>query len=109
MWGGLGNDIDSAFQWKDHKTYFFKGKGFWKFNDHLMVVAHDRPRSSAQFWMKCPKSDGEENVDEGNGPRRQKFIEASSAKGPLSSNPWTSVILGIIGAFRLNALVNTHT
>lgn len=76
MWGGLGNDIDSAFQWKDHKTYFFKGKGFWRFIDHKMVVAHERPRSSAQFWMKCPKGHGEEQENfEG---RRERIISAGS-------------------------------
>jgi hypothetical protein len=36
------------------KTYFFKGKGFWKFNDISMRVEHDRQLPSAPFWMGCP-------------------------------------------------------
>lgn len=35
------------------KTYFFKGKGFWKFNDLQMRVEHEKQYSSAQFWMAC--------------------------------------------------------
>lgn len=35
------------------KTYFFKGKGFWKFNDLLMRVEHYEPKLSAPFWMGC--------------------------------------------------------
>lgn len=84
MWKGVGYNIDSVFQWKDGesnltaldersgclgiflslhnrhsfsfigKTYFFKGKGFWKFNDLRMRVEHERQLSSAQFWMGCP-------------------------------------------------------
>lgn len=79
MWGGIGYNIDSAFQWKDRRTYFFKGKGFWKFDDHYMQVQHEQPRSSAHFWMKCPKrhGGGEEHDKES---RRAKIVSASSAK-----------------------------
>lgn len=40
------------------KTYFFKGKGFWKFNDLRMRVEHDEQKESAQFWMGCSKNMG---------------------------------------------------
>lgn len=36
-------------------TYFFKGKGFWKFNDLRMKVEKTEQSPSAQFWMKCPQ------------------------------------------------------
>lgn len=37
------------------KTYFFKGKGFWKFNDLRMRVENERQTPSASFWMGCPR------------------------------------------------------
>jgi len=37
------------------KTYFFKGKGFWKFNDLRMRVENERQTLSAPFWMGCPR------------------------------------------------------
>lgn len=37
------------------KTYFFKGKGFWKFNDLRMRVENDEQTLSAPFWMGCPR------------------------------------------------------
>lgn len=43
------------------KTYFFKGKGFWKFNDLRMRVEHEEQNDSAQFWMGCSKNIGYES------------------------------------------------
>lgn len=74
MWKGVGYNIDTVFQWKDGalptwrfrrgfnvrcfsgKTYFFKGKGFWKFNDLRMSVERQEQTLSAPFWMGCPKT-----------------------------------------------------
>lgn len=102
MWGGLGNDIGTAFQHLDHKTYFFKGKGFWLFNDHLMEVAHERPRSSALVWMKCPRGGGSgddrEYVDERSSGRRGKFVAATaSSAGALSTSMTLLLFLSIAG------------
>uniref|UniRef100_A0A336L9G6 CSON002198 protein n=1 Tax=Culicoides sonorensis TaxID=179676 RepID=A0A336L9G6_CULSO len=52
MWRGIGYHIDTAFQYQG-KTYFFKNKGYWEFNDYYMRVAHERQKSSAQRWMGC--------------------------------------------------------
>lgn len=109
MWGGLGNDIDSAFQWKDHKTYFFKGKGFWRFNDNKMEVAHERPRSSAQFWMKCPNSKGEDqDIDGRTAGRREKIVSAESSSSTLRSslNYGASLAMIVAGVHRI--LLNTY-
>lgn len=38
------------------KTYFFKGKSYWEFNDSLMHVTHSRPALSAPRWMDCPRT-----------------------------------------------------
>ncbi|CAG9817810.1 unnamed protein product [Phaedon cochleariae] len=35
------------------RTYFFKGKGFWKFDDQHMRVEHAEQKLSAPFWMGC--------------------------------------------------------
>lgn len=56
MWNGVGSDIDAVFQWKDGKTYFFKGKGFWKFNDLYMRVENPVQTPSGPFWMGCSKN-----------------------------------------------------
>lgn len=42
------------------KTYFFKGRGFWKFNDLRMRVEHYEQKPSAPVWMGC-KQDYEQN------------------------------------------------
>lgn len=55
IWSGIGYNIDAAFQYTNRKTYFFKGLGYWEFNDDRMVVAHWRPKLSARKWMNCPR------------------------------------------------------
>lgn len=35
------------------KTYFFKGKGYWQFNDYNMRVTQDQQKKSAPTWMGC--------------------------------------------------------
>lgn len=62
IWSGIGYNIDAAFQYTNHKTYFFKGHSYWEFNDDIMRVAHNKPKSSARDWMKCPRNANE--VDE---------------------------------------------
>lgn len=46
-----------SFNFLQGKSYFFKGKGFWKFDDSIMRVAHDRPLSSAVHWMGCERTE----------------------------------------------------
>lgn len=100
IWRGIGYHIDAAFQWKNGKldrveftikprerhsnrfpstgkTYFFKGKGFWKFEDSIMRVAHDRPLSSAHHWMGCERTEVEHEV-ELEPTQRSPLISASS-------------------------------
>lgn len=55
IWAGIGYNIDAAFQYTNRKTYFFKGNGYWEFNDDKMRVVHNRKLSSAHKWMKCPR------------------------------------------------------
>lgn len=33
------------------KTYFFKGEGYWQFDDMRMHVSHDMRKRSARKWM----------------------------------------------------------
>lgn len=53
------------------KTYFFKGTGYWQFDDMKMRVAHDRQKKSAIKWMGCEPS--HERLDEESGERRQHW------------------------------------
>lgn len=63
MWHGVPPNIDAAFQWTDGRTYFFKGKKFWKFNDQKMKVENKSPFASAPFWMHCPGSSKQPEVN----------------------------------------------
>jgi hypothetical protein len=53
MWRGIPGDIDAAFQYIDGKTYFFKGKHFWQFDDMRMKVSDVRPKRIGTHWMQC--------------------------------------------------------
>ncbi|KAK0080838.1 hypothetical protein PV325_013239 [Microctonus aethiopoides] len=79
MFRGVDYNIDTVFQWKNGKTYFFKGKGFWEFNDMRMRVAHEKPKSSAQFWMGCPPEMETNDVDF---PERRAKIINNAANTP---------------------------
>lgn len=64
IWQGVGFNIDAAFQYIDHKTYFFKGLGYWEFNDDRMQVAHAKPKLSARKWMNCSRGINEVDEDQ---------------------------------------------
>ena len=55
MWSGVPYHIDSVFQYNDKKTYFFKDKHFWTFNDRKMSVEAGSPVQVGEFWLNCPK------------------------------------------------------
>ncbi|XP_046744993.1 matrix metalloproteinase-2-like isoform X1 [Diprion similis] len=54
-WRGIPSHIDAAMTWIDGKTYFFKDKLVWKF-DNLLIKTDDRyPLPAPQYWMGCPE------------------------------------------------------
>ena len=55
MWKGVPYNIDAVFQYHDRKTYFFKGKHFWEFDNQKMEVAEDGPVQVGEYWLHCPK------------------------------------------------------
>ena len=55
MWKGVPYNVDSVFQARDKKTYFFKDKYFWEFNDKKMEVTGSSPMQVGEFWLHCPK------------------------------------------------------
>ena len=55
MWRGIPYNIDAVFQWHDKKTYFFKEKYFWEFNDQRMQVSADSPKLIGELFLQCPK------------------------------------------------------
>lgn len=59
------------------KTYFFKGKGFWEFDDQRMKVAHERQKLSAPVWMGCPRELETNDVE--NYPRKSKIMASNNA------------------------------
>lgn len=115
MWRGVGTDIDAVFQWKDGngtfqpklifflmfvlcftgKTYFFKGRGFWKFNDLRMRVEHEEQNDSAQFWMGCSRNIGFEPDN------KAPLTATSSTSGTTTALPITHLITTLVISFHL--------
>ena len=55
MWSGVPYNFDAVFQSHNGKTYFFKNKHFWEFNDKRMIVSEGSPQHIGEFWLKCPR------------------------------------------------------
>ena len=57
MWRGIPYNIDAVFQWHDKKTYFFKEKYFWEFNDQRRIrLSHANRRALASMSKRDPGS-----------------------------------------------------
>jgi len=79
-WRGVPSDLDAAMQWTDGsiyqeysnfqtnnnvrfimvllylgKTYFFKKKLFWRFDDTIVRTDIRYPLSAPQYWLGCPE------------------------------------------------------
>ena len=52
-WVGVPNNMDAAMTWINGKTYFFKGKGFWTFDNLDIQTTHREPMTTNSYWMKC--------------------------------------------------------
>ena len=52
---GVPYNIDAVFQAPDQKTYFFKEKYFWEFNDKRMEVSAMSPQLVGESWLHCPR------------------------------------------------------
>ena len=117
MWKGVPYNIDSVFQytngtlawWQLHlinnleysfkplpgKTYFFKGKVFWEFNDRRMRVVSSTPSVSSSFWMGC--NIGMETLQGLTGEER---LELPSSGAPcFSINPCTVLLIIVFYLF----------
>ncbi|KAE8744358.1 hypothetical protein FOCC_FOCC009011 [Frankliniella occidentalis] len=57
MWRGVGYNVDAVLQ-KHGVTYFFKNKGYWKFDDRHMRVEQCMPKNIAASWMGCKEPEG---------------------------------------------------
>ena len=54
-WDGMPGNLDASFTWTNGKTYFFKGKKFWEFDDERMEVTTSSPTLVGEYWLHCPK------------------------------------------------------
>lgn len=52
-WHGIPTSVTSAFQWKNGKTYFFRGDKYWRFDDSTLQKERGYPKSKALYWMGC--------------------------------------------------------
>lgn len=64
-----------AFAFIAGKTYFFKGKGYWQFDDYRMRVAHDQQRKSAARWMGCRATIEDDSRQYLKNPKRDEETE----------------------------------
>ena len=63
MWTGVPPGIDSVFRNFDGKTYFFKGRKFWEFDDTRMRVVQKSP-SPSQWLITLSKVPENKNHQE---------------------------------------------
>ena len=49
----LSGGIDAAFQYKNGRTYFFKGQEYYRLTDRPLQFDSDYPRMIAYWWFDC--------------------------------------------------------
>jgi hypothetical protein len=71
------------------KTYFFKGKVFWEFNDRRMRVVNPIPSLSAPYWLSCPTGMQtlEEDMNAGPGEGRYQVVDIIASSKSISASP----------------------
>ena len=56
-WDGIPDNIDSAMQYSNGKTYFFKGGEYYRFDDAALTVDTGAdppyPRDTGYWWFGC--------------------------------------------------------
>jgi len=52
-WRGVPSHLDAAMRWIDGKTYFFKRKSFWGFDDALVRTELQYPLAATGHWLGC--------------------------------------------------------
>ena len=56
-WAGIPDNLETAMQYSDGRTYFFKHGNYYKFDDATLKVEEARPaypRDTGEFWFGCP-------------------------------------------------------
>ncbi|CAG0896912.1 unnamed protein product [Cyprideis torosa] len=89
VWKGIPNDLDAVTQWPNAEgkkvTYFFKGKGFWEFEDIYMSVRNEAATLSAPFWLDCPRYAAHKDEESGSyqikKPDKRRKIKSSDQEG----------------------------
>lgn len=82
------------------KTYFFKNKVFWEFNDRRMRVTSATPSLSAPYWMGCPNGMHHDHADlrpaEGHYKVNGAAAQRTSAPIGFVVALWTVLVLFIL-------------
>lgn len=72
-WIGLPRSISAALRWQNHKTFFFSGDQYYRFDDEAVSVDTSAeppyPRPIGAWWLGCPR---EEPFEEEGGKRVPK-------------------------------------
>ena len=94
MWRGIPYNIDAVFQWHNRKTYFFKDKYFWEFDDKKMKASKNSPKLIGEFWLQCPR----EMQDP------YKKAHTSSANQNISNSIFTFLQCGLLISYFYHSL-----
>ncbi|XP_022917166.1 matrix metalloproteinase-2-like [Onthophagus taurus] len=93
FWRGLPNDIDAVFQWKDGKTYFLKGKHYFKFNDEQRDT--EKPKPIGPYFLGCQNWS--------NQPEKEPYTAPEHSSAATKSPPTLKLsilVYAIINLFR---------
>lgn len=58
-WDGIPNNVDSAVQYSDGRSYFFKRGQYYKFDDETISVEEGDPgypRDAGVWWFGCSET-----------------------------------------------------
>lgn len=98
------------------KTYFFKGRGYWQFDDYRMRVAHEHQKKSSVKWMGCSEtleiepdrreylknSKRDEETEDVNNDEEDMYFEFELSTKASSSNHLSCSIATVLLIFSIN-------
>ncbi|XP_076822278.1 matrix metalloproteinase-19-like isoform X2 [Clavelina lepadiformis] len=80
FWEGIPLAPDGAIQWKNGKTYFFKGNSYWRYSGMNKETDPNYPRGVKKYWIGCnsqPDPNGRLNTSSTKKPSKSKSPKRS--------------------------------
>ncbi|XP_002124617.2 matrix metalloproteinase-19 isoform X2 [Ciona intestinalis] len=86
FWTGIPNAPDAAIQWKNGKSYFFKGNDYWRFNGIDRDVDPNYPKSIKKLWIGCQGKTSAKLTKKNRKPKRGKSKGKKGRKNSRRTN-----------------------